>query len=505
MAGLCLVVLWLAQDETLRAYATGESNQKPDLKSWQDVTRALDAHVFPAPENVGKEQSRTHALSNGHEATFFYYVPPSYDPAKPAPLAFFLHGGVSAPEKKRGRNQWQVWKSEADREGWIAVAPSGTDQCVWWKSSGEEHVLEALRFLSARFNIDRNRIFLSGFSDGASGTYSMGMRLTDHWAACIPWNGAIGVVTAPHGGGTPFYTTNGKLTAWRATHGGKDQLYPSAAMKPSMDRMKEAGVALEWKNFEDVGHEGGKIIQGDRAFVDEWLSKRTRDPLPREIDWTAHDLRYGQAFWIRLVELGDRPVDPFKSEKDFTFPIGEGRPALGVQIDQQFPGPGVRISRVTEGSGAQEAGVRDGDVLTGANGVELAAFDDLRRVLGKLKNGDTVKLAVKRGDRALELDVPFRAPKAEAAGPAGRVRAVRDGNTVAVLAKGVAKFEILVSPDAFDLSREIVVTINGREGFKGTVVPSADVMLDEIRRRRGDTTVAYVARITIEVPGDREY
>jgi predicted esterase len=490
----------------------GESSEKPVLtRSWQEVRKDLDAHKFPAPEVIGKEQNHAHKLSNGHEATFYYYIPASYDPAKPTPLAFFLHGGVSSPEKKRGRGQWQVWKSEADREGWIAVSPSGTDQCLWWKSNGEEHVLEAIRFLSARYNIDRNRVFLSGFSDGASGTYSIGMRLTDYWAACIPWNGAIGVVTAPHGGGTPFYSTNCKLTAWRATHGSKDQLYPSAGMKPSMDKMIEAGVKLEWKNFEGVGHEGGKIIAGDREFIDEWLAQRKRDPLPREIDWTTHDLRYGQAFWTRILALGDRPADPFKSEKDFTFPIGEGRPprpVLGVQIDQEFAGPGVRISAVTDGTGAQEAGVKEGDILTSANGTELSSFDDLRGVLGKLKAGDTVKLAIKRGDETLELNVPFRMPKAEpapAVGPAGRIRATRDGNSVAVLAKGVTRLEILVSPDAFDLAKEIVVTVNGQEAFKGVVTPSADVMLDEIRRRLGDTSVVYVAKITLDVPGEREY
>jgi predicted esterase len=507
MVGLLVVLL----QDPLWDYATGETSERPAVTDCTQLRKALQAHAFPAAEKTGKELSHTHKLANGHEATFYYYVPESYDPAKPTALAFFLHGAVADKTPRRGKGQWAVWKSEADKNGWIVCSPSGTLQCMWWEPSGEEHLLEAVRFLSARYNIDRNRVYLSGFSDGASGTYCLGMRLTDVWGACIPWNGAIGVIISPRAGRTPYYTLNCRGVAWRATHGSKDQLYPSSSQKPAIDQMKAAGVSVEWKNFEGIGHEGGKIISGDREFIDEWLPKQKRDPLPRQIDWITHDpQRYGQAWWIRVLALGERPADPFSKEKDFSFPVGESgppRPVLGVQIDQQFKGPGVKIDGITEGSGAAEAGLKPGDVILSANATDLEKFEDLRGVLSKGKAGDTVKLHIKRDEQELDVEVPLKIIEAKIPPPekAGRVRAVRDGNTVTLETRGIAKLEVLVSAEAFDLANDIVVRINGKDAFKGKVTPDAGVMLDEARRRHGDTSTLFVGRIVVDVPGEREY
>ena len=511
-----LLLALVPQDDKARAlhdYATGESDRRPDLAGldWKAVRDSLKTWKAPAAEKTETELSHAHKLSNGSESTFFYYVPASYDPAKPTTLALFLHGGISAPQPGRGKGQWRVFKEEADREGWIAAAPSSYDKCLWWKPEGEEHVVETIRFLSARFNLDRNRVILAGFSDGASGAYSLGMKRPDLFAACIPWNGAVGVVTAPPAGASPFYTTNCRLTAWRATHGGKDQLYPSASQKPVIEQLKAAGVAIEWKDFETVGHDGGKIISGDRAFVNEWLSKLKRDPIPAEIDWTTHDAKlHGRAAWLRVLELGERAGDPFAGEKDFTFPVGQAgppRPVLGVQIEQAFGGPGVKIAAVTDGSGAAEAGLKAGDVINNANGERLTSFDELRAILGKAKSGDSIDLSVERDGKTLELKVPFRPIEVKAAklDAPGRLRVTRKANDVTVLAKRVAKFELLVSPDAFDLEKEVVVTVNGKELFRGKVTPDAAVMLDEMRARHGDTTACFVARIIVEIPAKKEY
>ncbi len=508
---LTLLALTLQETRAIHDYASGESNAKPELgtRDWKDVREVLRAWT-PSIDGTGEEAERSHTLSNGHEATFYYYVPKSYERTKPAPLAVFLHGGVSGAQPKRGRGQCRVWQREADERGWIVCAPSGTDKCLWWASPGEEHIVEAIRYLSARYAIDRNRVIVSGFSDGASGAYYLGMARTDLWSAVIPWNGAVGVVTAPQAGNSPFYTLNCRGASWRATHGGKDQLYPSASQAPVIDQLKAAGVRIDWKNFEDVGHEGGKIINDDKAFLADWLPKQKRDPLPAEVDWMTHDAAgHGQAWWLRICEIGDRPGDPFTGEKDYTFPVGQTgppRPVLGVQIDQSFR-DGVRVAGVSDGSGAMDAGVKEGDIIVEAAGKTLATFDDLRGVLSKVKSGDTVKLKISRENKEFELDVTVRPIeiKATAVAAPGRVRATRRGNTVEISTKRVVRLEILVSPDAFDLEKEIVVTVNSRELHRAVVRPDAQFMLEEMRRRAGDASVPYVARIVVEIAARKDY
>lgn len=121
--------------QAISDYACGETQQRPDLAGLDHAAMlsAIRERSWPAAEQRGEELSHSHTLANGHDATFYWYVPTSYDPTRATALAIFLHGGVSAPQPGRGRGQWRVWQEEADHQGWIVAAPSGNSQCLWWR------------------------------------------------------------------------------------------------------------------------------------------------------------------------------------------------------------------------------------------------------------------------------------------------------------------------------------------------------------------------------------
>jgi serine protease Do len=81
---------------------------------------------------------------------------------------------------------------------------------------------------------------------------------------------------------------------------------------------------------------------------------------------------------------------------------------LGVQIaptDRE-----ARVDEVYRESGADEAGIRRGDVITEIGGHSVGSLDQLRQALQLYRVGDTVKAKVLRGETALELDVTLGAP-----------------------------------------------------------------------------------------------
>ena len=51
----------------------------------------------------------------------------------------------------------------------------------------------------------------------------------------------------------------------------------------------------------------------------------------------------------------------------------------------------------------------------------------------------------------------------------GRVDIHRKGNTFDAIVRDVAAFTLLLSPDAIDFMRPVVVTVNGKQVFSGTV------------------------------------
>ncbi|HIN49490.1 MAG TPA: hypothetical protein EYM78_02100 [Gemmatimonadetes bacterium] len=84
-----------------------------------------------------------------------------------------------------------------------------------------------------------------------------------------------------------------------------------------------------------------------------------------------------------------------------------------------------------------------------------------------------------------------------ASADSGILWATREGNTVEVLAYQVRRFRVLVSPDAFDLTRPIRVEVNGSVAFDGLVSPSVETLLDWAGRDQ-DRTMLYAAELTLE-------
>jgi serine protease Do len=74
---------------------------------------------------------------------------------------------------------------------------------------------------------------------------------------------------------------------------------------------------------------------------------------------------------------------------------------------------GVLVRAVEEGSPAEASGLREGDLLTSANGRDLRTPDDLFAVLDALDDGESLSLYVVRGVDELDVAVRFDANSGE--------------------------------------------------------------------------------------------
>jgi membrane-associated protease RseP (regulator of RpoE activity) len=88
--------------------------------------------------------------------------------------------------------------------------------------------------------------------------------------------------------------------------------------------------------------------------------------------------------------------------------IPSGAPQLGISgVDAEG---GVRVAHVQPGSGADVAGVRAGDLITGVEGVSTWNIQELRDRLGSFAAGDSVRVIVARDGRSEELRVRLSQP-----------------------------------------------------------------------------------------------
>jgi C-terminal processing protease CtpA/Prc len=96
------------------------------------------------------------------------------------------------------------------------------------------------------------------------------------------------------------------------------------------------------------------------------------------------------------------------------------RALLGVQVDGAANTSGARVTAVSPGGAAEEAGIKVGDVITSIGGAALPAGADASRALvdrmRELEPGVKVKVAVLRDGKKQEFDVTPRAAPAMAFG-----------------------------------------------------------------------------------------
>jgi hypothetical protein len=83
--------------------------------------------------------------------------------------------------------------------------------------------------------------------------------------------------------------------------------------------------------------------------------------------------------------------------------------------------------------------------------------------------------------------------------PSGRVDIQRDGNTFVAKTRGVKAFTVLLSPDAIDFSKPVVVRVNDRNVLETTVTRDLGVLL-KWAARDNDRTRLYAAELKVTVP-----
>lgn len=135
-------------------------------------------------------------VSSGQTRHYLLYVPKSYNPAKPTPLVITLHTSMSWDSAAMAISRWN---SVADQNGFIVVYPEGAGfGPKSWEMDGMEtpsrmpdvlFISALIDKLEASYNIDKQRIYANGMSNGGGMTFVLSCTMSDRIAA-------VGMVSA---------------------------------------------------------------------------------------------------------------------------------------------------------------------------------------------------------------------------------------------------------------------------------------------------------------------
>jgi len=243
----------------------------------------------------GDQQRHYFFAAAGAEMPYRLYVPSSYDPGTPIPLVVALHG--------YGGNQDYFFAALdalpelLEQHRFIFVAPMGYSTGGWYgaqldipgnrpRSSGqppppvtlsveemkrerylsETDVMNVLALVTREYNIDPDRTFLMGHSMGGMGTYVLGQKYAEQWAAIGVMSGTLADAT---------YDLERLRDVAVMLSAGEQEAAVVEAAKAQIEVMRDLGIKT--RLFVAPGATHGSMVAPTIPRVLEFFAEQRRD------------------------------------------------------------------------------------------------------------------------------------------------------------------------------------------------------------------------------------
>ncbi len=283
------------------------------------------------------------AMNNRTDAGIEHYyslnVPDNYDPNQRYQVRFQLHGGIGRRTSNQPRGSGEINLPGAEQ---IYVLPYAWLDVAWW-SGGQVAIMNAIiDKLKRSYNIDENRIVVSGVSDGGTGAYYVGMHEVTPYASFLPLNGFIMVLANSRLDDGTSFPANMRNKPWFVINGGQDRLYPTSTVEPFVRHMRNNGVRTAYHPQPDAGHNTSWWPEMKDTF-EQFVADNPRDPHPDTLSWETADLTYNRAHWLVIDEFQPRSqMQTVSLESD---PIGRFPASSDPLFSRTMPSGHVELVR----------------------------------------------------------------------------------------------------------------------------------------------------------------
>ncbi|RJP63862.1 MAG: alpha/beta hydrolase [Ignavibacteriales bacterium] len=245
--------------------------RKDNTKDEVLASTVIELNVLPSTE-----KHKETFISNLDGSVQYYGVTPAVNLPKGTKPALFLslHGaGVEAINQAQAYN-FKNW-------GYIVCPTNRRPYGYNWENWGRLDGLEVYSIAKKKFNIDNNRVYLTGHSMGGHGTWQLGINYPDKFAALGPSAGWISIwsyrirptmdssdikkmlLRSTKHSDTYAFTTNLKPNGIYILHGDADDNVPPEQARSMVENLskfhkdfifyEEPGVGHWWDNSDEPG------------------------------------------------------------------------------------------------------------------------------------------------------------------------------------------------------------------------------------------------------------
>jgi len=257
------------------------SGRRPKART-DDVPLTLRSKTVKGPEGV----------------LYTMFVPSTYDPLRPTPLLVGLHGGGQAGKDGKevvgsGPSAMNFYTGIAEEHGWLVACPTAI-QAPWNAEPNGPFLDAMLAELGFLYNVDLNRVYLTGHSMGGYGTWHWGPEWAERWGAISPMAG---------GGGPAADRLQDTRTFVFVFHGADDNVVGVQGDRAAAEVLLKNGNDFAYTELGGVGHGCPEEVLREMA---DWF----------EVKRLA--VRRGGKNFVRSDEVRSSFLEkPTKEEKDY--------------------------------------------------------------------------------------------------------------------------------------------------------------------------------------------
>lgn len=255
-------------------------------------------------------------MHKGKEIPFYYQL--FGEPGDAGyPLFISMHGGGEGPKEindQQYENQKHLYDKTLDSlRGMYLALRSPADVWNMWHLCEVDSLMNIIiQMAQLKEHVDRDGIYLMGYSAGGDGVYQLATRMADRWTAAAMMAGYPNETSYLNLRNIPFTIHMGAL----------DSAYNRNKIA------EEWGVNLDKAQQKDPGgyihqvqlHEGkGHWMDGQDSAAIPWLLEQTRNALPNKIVWKQDDCHSESFYWLgtplHSAETGGLIVAEFIEEE----------------------------------------------------------------------------------------------------------------------------------------------------------------------------------------------
>lgn len=266
-------------------------------------------------------------VKTGHEYVYFYtdpvfgqiplriYIPASYKSSQKSPCVLVMHGAagrsfftdidsldrsdVDGLFPKLKKQDPIIVEPVADRDkkfSWVVNQFGGRNGDA--PNPTFATLVNIIISLKKILNIDDNRVFAWGHSDGSDGAVGLAVYSPDMFAGFVAYNSLLNNIYA-----RDFYIRNIQNRPVYIVHSDLDDIRPIQQARVIIDALKKFDNTLQYKEYIGYQHED-KHLEKDADFSISFIKGLSRNPFKANIYWETDktDL-YNTCDWLRVTGI----------------------------------------------------------------------------------------------------------------------------------------------------------------------------------------------------------